>query len=605
MKKIQFNSVKIQNFLSVGKKPLEITFQKGINLITGENKDKGGKNGIGKSSILEAIYWCLFGNTIRDIKNDKIIHNLNKKDCKVSLTFEVVTEKHITPYTIERFLEPSKVTITAHNQQRDIDMTLSTIPETNAYIKNLLGATEEVFQNAVIMSANNTVPFMAQKKTDKRKFIEGILNLNIFSDMLLKARGDYNDFKRQNDTLSNNFINLQRNLSTFEDQKANAETKKQEKITVLKNKYKEYEKERDQLIEKNKDNPTIDQCNKEINDLENNKLNVLKIGLKAFKKTKEDLVAEFSAFSVEIKQLEKEKQKIIDKGNTCPTCNREYCEDDIKTVNQRLKDIDLEISIKCEHSSAVAGRKLDLDDKIEELEQGINKINIKIRALDSTKSNVKLYMQKLSNIATSLQDCLSQIDEVKKDDSSIETNIENTKKEIEKTESELTSVKKQMAILDTVKFIVSEEGVKTYIVKKMLTLLNKKLNYYLKELDTPCKCEFNDMFEETIINESGKECSYFNFSGGERKRIDIAILFMFQDLLRSQTGTSYSLNIYDEMIDSALDQQGTDKIIGLLKEKVTKYDESVYIVSHKSSDMARIDNVLLLEKENGVTKIVS
>jgi ABC-type transport system involved in cytochrome bd biosynthesis fused ATPase/permease subunit len=139
----------------------------------------------------------------------------------------------------------------------------------------------------------------------------------------------------------------------------------------------------------------------------------------------------------------------------------------------------------------------------------------------------------------------------------------------------------------------------------MLNLLNNKLNFYLQALDTPCKCEFNELFEETITNENGKECSYFNFSGGERKRIDTAILFMFQDLLRSQTGTSYSLNIYDEMIDSALDQKGTDKILELLKEKVVKYDESVYIVSHKSSDMANIDNVILLEKENGVTKIVS
>jgi len=247
MKKVQFNSVKIQNFLSVGKDPLTIDFQNGINLITGENKDKGGKNGIGKSSILEAIYWCLFGNTIRDIKNDKIIHNLSKKDCKVSLNFEVVTEKHVTPYTIERSLEPSKVTITAHNQQRDIDMTLSTMPETNSFIKELLGATEEVFQNAVIMSANNTVPFMAQKKTDKRKFIEGILNLNIFSDMLLKARGDYNDFKKQNDSLSSNFITLQRNLSTFEDQKANAETKKQEKIDAFNSRIRDNEKIIEQL----------------------------------------------------------------------------------------------------------------------------------------------------------------------------------------------------------------------------------------------------------------------------------------------------------------------------------------------------------------------
>jgi DNA repair exonuclease SbcCD ATPase subunit len=83
MKKVIFKSVKIQNFLSVGKDPLELDFQKGINLITGENKDKGGKNGIGKSSILESIYWCLFGNTIRDIKKDKIVHNLQKKTVRL------------------------------------------------------------------------------------------------------------------------------------------------------------------------------------------------------------------------------------------------------------------------------------------------------------------------------------------------------------------------------------------------------------------------------------------------------------------------------------------------------------------------------------------
>lgn len=600
MKKIIFKTVKIQNFLSVGSDPLEISFKTGITLITGENKDKGGKNGIGKSSILESIYWCLFGNTIRDIKKDKIIHNLSKKDCKVTLDISVETTLGIKNYIITRSLEPSKIFITCDGD----DVTHSTIPENDSYIKEIIGATEEVFQNAVIMSANNTLPFMAQKKTDKRKFIEGILNLNVFSEMLLKARSDFNDLKKENDVLSSNFVNLQRSLSIFETQKLNSESKKQEKIVALELKHKELEKEREVLTGNNKDNPTIDECNKQIADLEDNKLNVLKSCLKAFKKTKDDIVEKFSNISAEIKQLEREKQKIIDKGNTCPTCNREYCDDDIKAVQKRLKEIDDQISILCQESSNIGSNKIDIDDKIEEVEEGINKLNAKIRVLEKTKSDVKIHIQKLSNIIENMRDCLKQIDDVKKDDPSIDANIENTKKDIDKTEEKLKGVKKSMAILESVKFIVSEEGVKTFIIKKMLTLLNNKLNYYLQLLDTPCKCEFNELFEETIINEQGKECSYHNFSGGERKRIDIAVLFMFQDLLRSQTGTSYSLNIYDEMIDSALDQKGTDKIIEILKEKVTKYNESVYIVSHKSSDMANIDNVIYLQKEKGTTKIV-
>ena len=602
MKKVQFNSVKIQNFLSVGKDPLELIFQKGINLITGENKDKGGKNGIGKSSILESIYWCLFGNTIRDIKKDKIIHNQSKKDCKVSLNIDITTSKGVLNYTIERYLEPSKVEVTTHVDENDVDLTLSTMPETNEFIKELIGANEEVFQNAVIMSANNTLPFMAQKKTDKRKFIEGILNLNIFSDMLLKARGDYNDFKKKNDILSNNFVNLQRNLSTFQDQKTNAETKKQEKIDAFNDRIKNNQKAIEEL--RNKDLPSLNDLIAKIKELED-RTTILKNGVKSFNKTKAELVTKSSNISAEIRQLEKEKQNIINKGNTCPTCNREYCEDDIKAVQEKLKDIDSQISILAKESFTVNSEKMDWDDKIDEIEEGIEKINKKIRDLEQIKSDIKLNDQKILNCEGNIKDCEKWIEETMKGDSSIDTNIENTEKEIEKTEKELTEVKKEMTILDSVKFIVSEEGVKTYIVKKMLTLLNNKLNFYLQALDTPCKCEFNELFEETIINEAGKECSYFNFSGGERKRIDTAILFMFQDLLRTQTGISYSLNIYDEMIDSALDQKGTDKILEILKEKVTKYDESVYIVSHKSTDMANIDNVILLEKENGVTKITS
>lgn len=599
MRKVTFNSVKIQNFLSIGKDPVEIDFQSGINLITGENKDKGGKNGVGKSSVINSVYWCLFGNTLNELKKDKILHNLNPKDCKVTLTFQVETTNTNKNYKIVRSIEPSKIQILCDDE----DVTLSTIPENDNLIKEIIGGSEEVFQNAVIMSANSSTPFLNQKKTDKRKFIEGILNLNIFSDILLKARSDFNDTKKENDLLSNAFITLQRNLSTFEDQKANANARIEEKVTSLKNKYKEYEKERETLIESNKDNPTIEECNEQINDLETNKLNFLKSYLKTFKKTKDELVERFSNLSAEIKQLEKEKQKIIDKGNTCPTCNREYCEDDIKAVQQRIKEIDTQITILCKESSKIGTDKIDIDDKIEEVEGGIIKINNKIRVLEKTKADVKLHMQKLSNIATLSQDCLRLIDEVKQGDPSIDTNIQKTNKEILKTEEKLKNTKKKLLILESVKFVASEEGIKTYLVKKMLNVLNTKLNYYLQRLNTPCKITFNELFEEEIINENGKETSYFNYSGGERGRINTAILLMFQDLLRSQSGTSYNINVYDELLDSGVDSNGINNILEILRDKVTKYNESIYLVSHKGIDSSNIDNTILLEKINGVTRI--
>lgn len=602
MKNIIFEKIKIRNFLSISNTPIEIDFIKGVTIITGENKDKGGKNGIGKSTIADALYWCLFGNTIRELKKNQIQHNKSEESCEVNLKFKVSNGKNIASYTITRTLDPAKIEIISHSDQEDADITLSTLPKNDEFIKELIGATEEVFNNAVIMSTNNTIPFMAQKKTDKRKFIEGILQLNVFSEMLLKTRGEYNDIKKQNDIISGNFINLQKNLTIFEDQKTNAETKKQEKINILNNKIQEIEKNSEELKDNNL--PTVNEVDKQLKEIED-KVITLKIGLKHFKNTRSELATKSSNVSAEINQLKKEKQKIIDKGNTCPTCNREYCKDDIEAVNKRLSDIDAEISVLCDNSLTVGSQIVSWDDKIDDLEEGIEKLNKKIRDLDQIKSETKLISQKLSNNLSNILDYRKTISEVQQGDPSIQSNIDKTQDDIKKTEKELTDIKKNMSILDTVKFIVSEEGVKTYIVKKIINILNTRLNYYLQTLDAPCKCIFDEMFEEVIYNDQGKECSYFNFSGGERKRIDTAILFTFQDVMRLHSGISYSLNIYDELFDCALDTKGTNKILEILKEKVEKYNESVYIISHKSNDLNNIDNVIFLEKENGITKIKS
>lgn len=598
MKKVVFKSLSIKNFLSVGEDSLVINFKKGINLITGENKDRGGKNGIGKSTILEALYWGLFGITIRDIKKDKIIHNLSKKNCKVEVELSIENDKENKNYKIIRSIEPTKIQIYCDAE----DVTHSTMPENDEYIKKIISGSEELFQNAVVMSANNTLPFMAQKKTDKRKFIESILNLNIFSDILLKTRADYNDLKKKNDLLSNSFFEKQKSLEFIEKQKEKSEKEKDEKIKNFILKIEEANKQIELLKKENSENSSTLENNIKENE---NKIEELEKITLIFNKKLKDLIIENTNLSSDLKHLNKEKQNFIDKGDKCPTCNQNYSDNILIDVKNKISKLDSNINEIKQKINQNNQNKESQEEKIKNIDEGIKKVRDKIKSLNKELSDIKTKEQKICNLENNIKDYNKWIEDYKKHDTSYEDSIKKIKNEIESIEKDLKEIKKSLNVLETVKFVVSEEGVKTFIVKKLLNVLNSRLNYYLQLLDTPCKCEFNELFEETIYNEQGKECSYFNFSGGERKRIDTAILFMFQDLLKLQAKTTYSLNIYDEMIDSALDQKGTEKILEILKDKVSKYEESVYIISHKSSDMANIDNVILLEKENGITKLIN
>jgi len=167
---------------------------------------------------------------------------------------------------------------------------------------------------------------------------------------------------------------------------------------------------------------------------------------------------------------------------------------------------------------------------------------------------------------------------------------------------DINDIKKTISRLDIIKFVVSEEGVKSYIVKKILQLFNAKLSHYLKKMDSNCICIFNEYFEEEIINEKGKPCSYFNFSGAERKNIDLACLFAFMDIRRLQGDVAFNFSMYDELFDSSLDERGVELVIDILKERIEQHDECVMVISHrKESTKLATGEIVFLEKQNGVT----
>ena len=152
--------------------------------------------------------------------------------------------------------------------------------------------------------------------------------------------------------------------------------------------------------------------------------------------------------------------------------------------------------------------------------------------------------------------------------------------------------------------MVSEEGVKSFIVKKILRLFNSKLAYYLKKLNSNAIITFNEYFEEQIFNEKGELTTYFNFSGAERKAIDLAIMFSFIDMLNLQGNIFYNIQFYDELLDTSLDETGVELVLNLLNEFVQKNNFGIYVISHRK-ECARLvsGDMIVLEKNNGITTL--
>lgn len=603
MKQIIFKNLKIKNFLSIAEEELQLQFNSGINLITGENKDTGGRNGIGKSSIIESIYWALFGSTIREIKNERIVHNNSKKNkCEVALELSVTkqtSEDDVYNYKIVRSLNPSKLYIL----ENGIDITLSSIQKTDELIKQIIGANEQVFQNAVIMTANNTIPFMAQKKIEKRKFIEGIFNIGIFGDLLLKIRSDYNEKKKAHDILTSSFISEQKNIAFCNQQKHKNDRDKQIQIEKIQAEIKNIDSKIEELSDHKSIASTlaeastkqkelvsmIEKIKKGINKVEDSINSQLKVSLESDFNLK-TLTAEFDFYK---------KQE-----GSCPTCKRKYdsknliCEDDKKTLELKLKGEQENNKIFKDTIKDLISKKTLLKGSLKQKEHEFDSNEICIK-------NINKDIKQIDEIRSKKDQLLESVNFIKTQKDSLDDVIKNSEKTISIYEKDLKTIQKDLLILNNCKFVVSEEGVKTYIIKKMLKIFNQQLNFYLKSLDAPCTCNFDEMFEETIYNLKGDECSYFNFSGGERRRIDIAILFMFQDILRSQTGVSFNISIYDELFDSAIDEKGMHKIFEMLTERSQKYLECIYIVSHnKSASSLNYESIVQLQKSNGITTII-
>ena len=598
MRFITFKTLEGKNFLSFGDTPVKVDLKPGVNAIIGTNFDKeDSKNGAGKSSVTEMLYYSLFGSTLREVSKDHIQNSLTNKRCEVSLIFDITSNDITDEYKITRLLNPTKCSIFKNGQ----DITRSTLAKTNVLIQEIIHTPATVFQNSVIMSVNTALPFLALPKTDKRKFIESVLGLEVFTQMVLKARDDHSIIKKDYEIAYTKLEQTQNELSFNRLQFDNYENLKIERLNKLSDKKNTLNVDIQKLETKIVKSDTLNVENDKI------KIEQFEKDLIKFEESKNKIQSKINIIQADINSENKQIKNLQTNKDKCPTCSREYSEEHNEHVSKLIAKHYLDITKFNEAEITLKQTLQQLEKEICSLQSSKNICKENINNINQIINDNKSFELSITHLKLNVKDVEEEIQCVNKEQNNeLKSKIFTLNSSTNDLQQKVDKLNNELNILETVKFVISEEGIKSFIVKKILKVLNSRLAFYLKKLEANCLCQFNEFFDEEIIDESSQPKSYFNFSGGERKRIDLACLFAFADIRRLQGDVNFSTVFYDELLDSSLDDKGVSLTLKVLRERFNENHESCYIITHRGPEVTtKAEHTIHITKRNGISTISS
>tara|TARA_R110002153_G_scaffold80965_1_gene205399 strand:+ start:24174 stop:25991 length:1818 start_codon:yes stop_codon:yes gene_type:complete len=601
MRKITYKKLTTQNFLSIGNDKVEIDFQNGLNLITGNNIDNPERrNGTGKSAIIESYFYALYGTTIREIKKEFVINNVTKGAGNIELIFDVKTDTDTTSYKIVRQLKPSKVELwkLSSDDSNEKDLTKDSIANTNKYINELIGSNAVLSKSCDILSLSDNTPFMAKKPEEKRKFIEDIFDLAVFGKMLKELKTEIKENKANLSISSTKLAEISNSLKSLETQRDIIKKQIEERETIL-------QKRKDELSIR------IDGVKLEISELKIDdttklvaamgKLNLAKDKLSL---ERESLSESRSRYNAQITTNKSEMHKIDTVGSAeCDKCFQKipHTHYDLLAKNRKVFEDSLS------HCNEMLAENLQtsktLNEKVLKIDETFTTLNSKVRISETNEIKRVALNRSLSEYEESLSEVDSDLESTTQSYDSFDVSISETEVRHTEEQKNYDDLKQTSEDLEVCKFILGEEGVKSFIIKRLLTMLNQSIQDYISRLGMTMRCSFDEYFDEQITNDKGKSISYWNFSGGERRTVDLATAWAFKDIKRKISGISSNVEFSDEIFDSAFDERGLDLLIEVLKDRIDKNNLSVYAISHRKETLKHVDGEIVnLEKENGVTK---
>jgi len=570
---IIFKSIKWRNFLSTGDAWTEIDFRRSKStLIVGEN-------GAGKSTILDALSFGLYGKAFRKINKPQLVNTINGKHAEVEVSFQI--GKHL--YLIKRGLKPSIFEIWQNGKLINQDAAARDYQETLE--KQILKLNHKSFSQIVVLGSSTFVPFMQLSSMHRREVIEDLLDIQIFSVMnsILKERVNENRTDIQDADYNINLVEekIDMQVSHIETLESNSKQRikeSEDKITEAQTRIDEQQE-------------AVDQVKTEIATLKESIADEGKVATKLKKLEQLEYQIEQKISSI------RQEIKFYEENDNCPTCKQ-----------------DIDEQFKCDHMEDRKHAYEETNTGYEKLQEEYNKTSERISAINTTNAKINELQAKVNEYTSEINAQNKIINSIEADINKLRESSGSTKKEkadLGKLTDHLEDAKRrkvdlinQRSLLEVAAMLLKDSGIKTRIIKQYIPIMNKLINKYLAAMDFFVQFELDESFNETIKSRYRDEFSYASFSEGEKMRIDLALLFTWRAIAKIRNSASTNLLIMDEVFDSSLDNSGTEEFLKILNELTS--DANVFIISHKGDQLYdKFHSVIKFEKVKNFSRIAA
>ena len=569
---ILFEKLRYKNFLSSGNQFIEISFvDSSTTLVIGNN-------GAGKSTMLDALTFSLFGKSYRGVNKPQLINSVNEKDCVVEIEFTTGG----TAWKVVRGIKPSIFKIYKEGELLDSD---AAAKDQQIWFENVvLKMNYKSFTQIVILGSSNFVPFMQLSAQNRRDVIEDLLDIKIFSSM--------------NQVLKNRVKTIRDEVRTLELKKESLE----EKVHMQRDFIEEVERLADTDINIKKN---------QITDLTKTQEDLLKGALENENQLLEKQ-KELEKYSGATKKLRKlgnlkgkisqkvsvitEEHKFFSENTVCPTCSQ-----------------DIEETFRINRIS-------DAQNKAKELRSGFIQLEEAIKEEEEREHQFSIVSKEVTNLTHEISQINTKISGYQRQVRGLEQEIQTVTDRLAKRNSEHEKLAELQDKLGTavieadtkkdelincafVSDLLKDGGVKTQIIKKYLPLINQEANRYLQMMEFYINFRLDEEFSESIESPIHEDFTYSSFSEGEKMRIDLALLFTWREVAKIKNSLNCNLLIFDETFDSSLDGFGTDEFMRIIRFVIK--DANVFVISHKEGMRDKFLNVLKFEKVKGFSRMVS